>query len=396
MNNLNDITCPSCGHHFQVEQALAKDIEAKLKTEFTKKETELKLKEADFEAKKADMNKIFLERISKEREQILKETEVDLKKRFEAQMGMMNEELEKTRKEKLDLQRVQLENERLKHSMAEQQMKMELEYEKKMRESVNLQADSIRKLLSEEFELKVKEKEIQLQSMTNQINEMKKRAEQGSMQLQGEAFELVLEEMLRDTFRFDLIEEVGKGVKGSDVVQTVRNSFGESCGKIIYESKRTKNFSQEWIQKLKADLGSQKADIAIIVTEAMPKDMDGFGQKDGVWICLYSEVKNLAYVLRESLLRYHSALVAQENKGDKMVMLYSYLTSNEFKIQIEAMVEGFVSMKDSIMKERMVMEKMWKEREKQIEKVLINASGFYGSIKGIAGNSIPDLKMLEE
>jgi len=396
MNNLNDITCPSCGHHFQVEQALAKDIEAKLKIEFTQKEAELKLKEADFEAKKADMNKIFLERISKEREQIQKETESDLKKRFEAQMGMMNEELEKTRKEKLDLQRVQLENERLKHSMAEQQMKLELEYEKKMRESVNVQADSIRKLLSEEFELKVKEKEIQLQSMTNQINEMKKRAEQGSMQIQGEAFELVLEEMLRDTFRFDLIEEVGKGVKGSDVIQTVRNSFGESCGKIIYESKRTKNFSQEWIHKLKADLGGQKADIAIIVTEAMPKDMDGFGQKDGVWICLYSEVKNLAYVLRESLLRYHSALVAQENKGDKMVMLYSYLTSNEFRIQIEAMVEGFMSMKDSIMKERMVMEKMWKEREKQIEKVLINASGFYGSIKGIAGNSIPDVKMLED
>ncbi|MBY0427396.1 MAG: DUF2130 domain-containing protein [Cytophagales bacterium] len=396
MNNLNDITCPSCGHHFQVEEVLAKGIEAKYKATFAQKETELKQKEAEFEAKKADMNKIFLERISKEREQIMKETELDLKKRFEAQMGMMNEELEKTRKEKLDLQRVQLENERLKHSMAEQQMKLELEYEKKMRETVNSQADSIRKMLSEEFELKVKEKEIQLQSMTNQINEMKKRAEQGSMQLQGEAFELALEEMLRDTFRFDLIEEVGKGVRGSDVIQTVRNAHGEACGKIIYESKRTKNFSQEWIQKLKSDLGGQKADIAVIVTEAMPKDMDGFGQKDGVWICLFSEVKSLAYVLRESLLRYHSALSAQENKGDKMVMLYNYLTSNEFKIQIEAMVEGFVAMKDSIMKERMVMEKMWKEREKQIEKVLINASGFYGSIKGIAGNSIPDVKMLEE
>lgn len=215
------------------------------------------------------------------------------------------------------------------------------------------------------------------------------------MQLQGEVMELALEELLRGQFPFDTIEEVAKGTRGADCIQTVRNKTAQTCGKIIYESKRTKAFTQDWIEKLKVDMRAQQADIAVIVTEALPRDMEGFGFRDGVWICRFAEVKPLAFLLRDSLLRIHTALITQENKGDKMHLLYDYLTGNEFRQNIEAVVEGFLSLKDGIVRERVQMEKLWKEREKQLEKVLLNTTQFYGSIKGIAGNAVGDIKLLE-
>jgi hypothetical protein len=178
-------------------------------------------------------------------------------------------------------------------------------------------------------------------------------------------------------------------------VQVVRNNLAHTCGKIIYESKRTKAFTAEWIEKLKNDMRAQQADIAVIVTEVLPKDMDSFGFKDGVWICKFSDVKPLSFLLRDTLIKIQTALVSQENKGDKMQMLYNFLTGNEFKQNIEAVMEGFIALKDGITKEKIQMEKIWKEREKQLEKVLINTTQFYGSMKGIAGNAIGDLKMLE-
>lgn len=215
------------------------------------------------------------------------------------------------------------------------------------------------------------------------------------MQLQGEVQELALEELLRSAFPFDTIEEVAKGTRGADCIQLVKNNLAQPCGKIIYESKRTKAFTNEWIEKLKLDMRNQQADIAVIVTEVLPKDMDAFGFKDGVWICRFSDVKPLSFLLRDSLLKIHTALVSQENKGDKMHMLYDYLTGTEFRQNIEAVVEGFNSLKDNISKERLQMEKLWKEREKQLEKVLINTVQFYGSIKGIAGSAVSDIKLLE-
>jgi hypothetical protein len=178
-------------------------------------------------------------------------------------------------------------------------------------------------------------------------------------------------------------------------VQLVRNSLGQTCGKIIYESKRTKAFTNEWIEKLKTDMRAQQADVAVIVTEALPRDMDAFGMKDGVWICRFSEVKPIAFLLRDSLLRMHTATVSQENKGEKMQLLYNYLTGTEFRQNIEAVVEGFVSLRDGITREKIQMEKIWKEREKQLDKVLLNTTHFYGSIKGIAGSAVGDIKLLE-
>lgn len=255
--------------------------------------------------------------------------------------------------------------------------------------------EDIRKRIDENNQLKIKEKDMQLDSLRKQIDEMKRKAEQGSMQLQGEAQEVILEGMLRETFPFDLVEEVGKGVRGADVIQTVRNSSGKDCGKIIYESKRTKAFSDGWIEKLKGDLRGQKADLAVLVTETMPKDMEKFGMRDGVWVCSFNEVKGVAMILRDTLIKLTEVKLSQENKGDKMQMLYEYLTGNEFRQQMEAIVEGFSSMQEALAKEKLVTQKLWKEREKQLEKVLHNTVDMYGSIKGIAGKAVGDIKYLE-
>jgi hypothetical protein len=246
-----------------------------------------------------------------------------------------------------------------------------------------------------EYQMRMKELEKQLEDQKKLAEEMRRKAEQGSTQLQGEIQELALEEMLKTAYPFDIITEVGKGVRGADCIQTVRNNFGQVCGKIIYESKRTTNFSADWIEKLKADMRSLGAEIAVLVTKTMPKDMECFGIKDGVWICSYGEVKALTNVLRDGIIRIAGAVKSQENKGDKMHLLYDYLTSSEFAEQWKAIREGFMSMKLSIQRERDTMEKLWKAREKQLEKVLLNAAHIRGSVEGISGMDSVDLNLLE-
>ena len=189
---------------------------------------------------------------------------------------------------------------------------------------------------------------------------------------------------------------MGKGVRGADCIQTVRNQLGNEVGKIIFESKRTKDFTNDWIEKLKTDMRNLGADVAVIVTQALPKDMDRFGEKEGVYICTFSEVRSVVLLLRNALLKIYDAKKSQENKGDKMVMLYDYLIGNEFGEQWKAIREGFMSMKLSIQRERDTMEKLWKSREKQLEKVLLNAAHIKGSIEGIAGADAVNLNILDD
>ena len=189
---------------------------------------------------------------------------------------------------------------------------------------------------------------------------------------------------------------MGKGIEGADCIQAVYSKLGIECGKIIFESKRTKTFQSAWIEKLKTDMRNKQADVAILVTQVYPKEMNCFGERDGVWICSFSEVVALTSALRHTIIRIAETKKAEENKGEKMQMLYSYLTGTEFRQQIETIVEGFLSLKNSINKEKIQMEKIWKEREKQLEKVLLSTSGMYGSIKGIAGSSIGEIPLLED
>jgi hypothetical protein len=264
-----------------------------------------------------------------------------------------------------------------------------------MTEKLREEGEKIRTRESENVGLKLREKDKQLEDVKRQLDEMTRKVEQGSIQMQGEVQELALEETLKALFTYDEIREVGKGVRGADCIQIVRNSLGMECGRIAYESKRTKKFADDWIAKLKADALLEKADLCVIVTQAMPEGMEKIGQQDGVWIGQFHDVKGLAMVLRESLIRLHGAVASQANRGEKMQMLYDYMTGNEFRMQLEAIVDGFKSLKDGYEDEKLRMQKIWKEREKQLDKVLLNTAGMYGSIRGIAGSAVPEIKLLE-
>ena len=303
------------------------------------------------------------------------------------------EKLKQARQQQLDFLKKEQE-------LINKEAELELSVQKKLQEEREKLSIEIRKLEEQrnaaketEFQLRLKEMEEKLEAQRKLAEEMRRKAEQGSMQSQGEVQELLLEEMLRTAFPFDLITEVGKGVRGADCIQTIRNSFGQECGKIIFESKRTKDFSNDWIEKLKADMRSQGADVAVIITQALPKDMTNFGEKEGVWICSFAEAKAVVHMLRDAVIKIFNASKSQENRGDKMHLLYGYLTSREFAEQWQAIREGLMSMKLSIQKERDAMEKLWKQREKQLEKVLLNAADVRGSIEGISGTDV-DLNLL--
>lgn len=396
-----EVKCPGCSQSFQIEEVMAeeykKDLRQKMQVFTKQKEEEFRRKQEEFLAREKQQSLVFEERLASEKKQLQLQLEQNLRKSiasdFENERAMLissNKESE----EKLKLAR-QREMEFLQR---EQQLKnkeaeMELVLQRKLQEQRGELSEQIRKQEAEknnlketEHQLRVKELEKQLDDQKKLAEEMKRKAEQGSMQLQGEVQELILEELLRQSFPFDVISEVGKGVRGADCVQTVRNQFGQECGRIIYESKRTKDFGGDWIEKLKKDMRSQGVDVAVIVSQVYPKGMDCFGEKDGVWICSYEEVKAVAYILRDGVMKLFNANKSQENRGDKIHLLYRYLTSSEFSEQWKAVQEGFMSMKQSIQQERNAMEKLWKSREKQLEKVLLNAAFISGSIEGIAGS----------
>jgi len=408
---INNIKCPNCGHEFEPNDAIRDQVKKELnsKAEEWKKEKdeEFKKKEAAYAKQLSEKDHELAQKLAAEKEAITKKLKDQLQQSIAAdynnQITMLQQsvaenknKLEESRKKELEfLQKEQL----LKNKEAE----MEITIQKKMLEERELLKTQLQKeeqeknnLKEQEFQLRTRELEKQIEDQKKLVDEMKRKAEQGSMQLQGEVQELILEELLRNTFPFDKVQEVGKGVRGADCIQTVRNQFGIETGKIIYESKRTKDFSNEWIEKLKADMRTLGADVAIIVTQTLPKDMQQFGEKDGVYICTYIEVRSVALLLRNTILKLFDAKKSQENKGDKMVMLYDYLTNNEFNEQWKAIREGFMSMKLSIQRERDAMEKLWKAREKQLEKVLLNAAHIRGSIEGIAGSDAVNMNLLED
>jgi hypothetical protein len=260
---------------------------------------------------------------------------------------------------------------------------------------LTIEKEKIRKSEEDKNELRLRELEKQLEDQKKLTEEMKRKQEQGSIQMQGEVQELAIEEWLKERFPMDIIEEIKKGARGGDCIQVVNTPTRQNCGKIYYESKRTKDFQAAWIAKFKVDMREKAADIGVLVTEAMPPGFDRMGILDGVWVCSYEEFKGICAVLRETVIQLSMAVSSQENKGDKMHMLYDFLTSNTFRMQVEAIVEGFSAMKEALESEKRSMQRIWKEREKQIEKVITNTIDMYGSIKGIAGNAIQPVKALE-
>lgn len=386
------IKCPKCGNEFEPNESIREQI----KKELNQKATEWqKRKDEEYQLKMEEEKKRIQQHLE---ENIRRSISLD----YENQLRLLSQ-TNKDNEEKLkEARQQQLELFKKEQELKNREAELELSVQKKLQLERERLSTEIRKLeeqriatIETEYRLRMKEMEEKLETQRKLAEEMRRKAEQGSMQLQGEVQELALQEMLQATFPFDLILEVGRGVRGADCIQIVRSNFGQECGKIIYESKRTNAFANEWTEKLKTDMRNQGAEIAVIVTRTMPRDMDCFGIKDGVWVCDFSEVKALASVLREGVIRVFNTAKSNENKGDKMHLLYGYLTSSEFAEQWKAIREGFLAMKLSIQRERDAMERLWKAREKQLEKVLLSAAHIRGSIEGIGGMDAVDLNLLE-
>jgi hypothetical protein len=406
----NKINCPNCATEIDVQGMLSHQLEEEARLKFQKqlaaerkifedKEKALQDAKLDFEAKKRQENELFQERL----QQQLKEERKLLENKLKAQVLEENatafESLQKELNEKTtqvkELNLTKAEVEKLKREKEELKSVAEADAQKKMSEILALEREKIKKSEEDRNELRIKELMLQLEKQKELTDEMRRKQEQGSMQLQGEVQELAIEEWLMSNFPLDTIDEIKKGARGGDCIQIVNTQTRQNCGKIYYESKRTKDFQPVWIEKFKADMREKGADIGVLVTEAMPSQLDRVGSIDGVWICTFDEFKGLSGVLRSSIIQLSMAVASQENRGDKMHMLYDYLTSNTFRMQVEAIVEGFSSMKNALESEKRSMQRIWKEREKQIDKVITNTIDMHASIRGIAGSAIQAVKALE-
>ncbi len=420
-NQTRPFICPNCQEPINVNEALYKQIERENQSRFLAQQKEF---EKEVNEKRAQYQSYF--KNLEQKEEALKEREKEQQAKFdeavkqasalalqderakiieearknaflEQQKGLelLQKELEEKSKQVQELHQKEAEIERLKRENNEAESRLKAENEKKLNEKLETEREKIEKALHEKNELKFKQQEEQLEMLRNELKNAQRKAELSSQQLQGEVQELAIEEFLRQKFPLDCIEEIKKGQRGGDCIQVVHTREFQNCGKIYYESKRTKEFQKAWVEKLKSDMREIGADVGVIVSEALPKEMERMGLFEGVWVCSFEEFKGLSAVLREGIIQVGLAKKSQENKGDKVNLLYHYLTSSEFSMQVNAIIEGFERLRVDLESEKRAMNRIWKSREKQMEKVFEGTINMYGSIKGIVGNAIGQVKALE-
>ena len=353
------INCPSCGTEFPLSQGVLDNIRTDISKEIesevvdkTKKESAEKIEDLEKQLDK-------------------KSTQIDELKKQEKQLRIKTQELEEKEKD-IDLE--------ILRGIDKEKAKVE---------------EAAKKKITEEFNLQLKAKDKEIEDFKKTAEELKGKLEQRSQQLLGEVAELELEDLLKQYFPVDEITPVGKGIKGADVIQHVKNSSGQECGSIIWESKNTKNWNSGWIIKLKEDQRKEKADIAVIASVALPADIDSFDKRDGVWITNFNLIYQVALILRQNLVGLQSIRIAQTGMGEKVDLLYSYLCGIEFKQRVVGMVEAFSQMQEDLNRERRSMEQIWSKREKQIQKFVRNISGMYGDVRGIIGGALPEIETLE-
>lgn len=400
------IKCPYCSRDIPLTETLSSQIKEGVRKEFEDKararELELKKREDALVGK------------SREVDEAKRSIEESLARRLAVEKAKLVDAAQKKAKEELlvELKNLKDENDEKAKLLAEARGK-ELELRKQAREleeakktveldvarKIDAEREKIRQatleMFSEEHRLRDFEKEKKIADMQKMIDELKRKSEQGSQQAQGEALELDLESLLRSKFPADAVEPVPKGMRGADILQKVYTRTGVYCGSIAWESKRTKAWNDEWIAKLKEDQIEVKAEVAVIVTETLPKSVSSFSQIDGVWVTAIPLAGGLAEALRVALIQVAHSRLSAVGKNEKMESIYNYLTGTEFRQKVEAIVEAFKAMKEDLEAEKRLMNKNWAKREKQIEKVTMNTLRMYGDVQGISGKSLPELKSLE-
>ncbi len=407
------IICPNCKAEIKLTESLAAPLieatrqqyEQKIaqkEADVAKRETGIREQQADLTKARESIDEQVISRLKPEREKIVAEE-------FKRARLMMATDLEQKVKEVADLQEVLNERDiklaeaqkaqadliRKQRELDDAKREMDLTIEKRVQESLVVVRDKAKQEAEMGLKLKVLEKEEQIASMQRQIEELKRKAEQGSQQLQGEVQELELESLLRQRFPLDTIEPVAKGEFGGDVLHRVNSPQGQYCGTILWESKRTKNWSDAWLPKLRDDQRSAKAEVALIVSQVLPKGIETFDFIDGVWVTEPRCAIPVATALRQYLIELSGARQAGQGQQTKMELVYQYLTGPRFRHRIEAIVEKFSDMQADLDKERKVMTRLWAKREEQIRGVIESTAGMYGDLQGIAGRTLQEIEGLD-
>ena len=407
------ITCPNCKAEIKLTESLAapliestrKQYEQRIAekdTEVAKRETAIRDQQAALAKARESLDEQVAEKLKIERTTIAAEEakkarlllagDLEIKTK---ELGELQEVL-KQRDEKLaEAQKAQAELIRKQRELDDAKREMDLTIEKQVQASLATVRDKAKLEAEESLKLKVAEKEETISAMQRQIEVLKRKAEQGSQQLQGEVQEVELESQIRAAFPMDTVEPVPKGEYGGDLVQRVAGSGGQPCGTILWESKRTKNWSDGWLPKLREDQRAAKAEIALIVTQVLPKGVDSFTLIDGVWVASPRYAIPVAVALRHSLIEIATARQATEGQQTKMELIYQYLTGPRFRHRIEAIVEKFSDMHEDLEKERKTMTRLWAKREEQIRCVIESTAGMYGDLQGIAGKTLQEIEGLE-
>jgi hypothetical protein len=406
------IICPSCRTEIKLTESLAaplvgytrRDYETRLAqkdAEVAKREAGLRDREEAITKAKEQLDEQVADKVRLERTRISAEEAKKAKLAYQSDLDQKSKELAdlselmKDRDAKLaEAQKAQAEVLRRQRELDDAKRELDLTVEKRIQEGLAATREQARKEAEESLKLKVLEKEQTIASMQKQIEELKRKSEQGSQQLQGEVQELELEALLRARFPRDTIESVPKGEHGGDALQHVAGVNGQPCGTIIWESKRTKNWSDGWLAKLREDQRAAKAEIAVIVSQSLPKEVDTFGIVDGVWVTHTKTVLPLAVTLRHTLIEVASARQASDGQQTKTEMIYQYLTGPRFRQRVEAIVEAFSTMQEDLDKEKKAIIKQWAKREEQIDRVMQATAGMYGDLQGIAGKTIQEIEGL--
>ncbi len=407
------IACPQCSFKIPLTESLAAPLLAT-----TRKQYELKIQQKDEEVAKREhgmrekekqlaetkrtlddqINEQVSQQLKAERARITAEEAKRAKQASAAEIEAKVHELAeltevlKARDEKLAAaQTAQVEVMRKQRELDDAKRELELTIEKRIQDGLGEARTAAKREAEDGLRLKVMEKDQTIASMQKKIEELKQKAEQGSQQLQGEVQEMDLENLLRAKFPFDSIEPVAKGEFGGDVLQTVVNLSGQSCGSILWESKRTKNWSDAWLVKLRDDQRKAKAEVSVLVSQVLPKGIETFGDIDGVWVTSPRDAFPVAAVLRHSLMQVSTARQVMEGQQTKAELVYQYLTGPRFRHRVEAIVESFSSMKEDLDKERKAITKQWAKRETQIERMMNATVGMHGDMQGIAGKSLQEI-----
>ena len=400
------ITCPHCASEFQIDQVISAQLTAELRQEFeqefsakaqhlAKEKEKVAELQKQVELAKQEIDEQVKQALAKERSALLSKARVEAQQAVAVDLQDREEQLKASQEQLKSLKKQELELHKKNRELVEQAENQELEVARRIEQERKLIRETALRQADEQSQLKRAEDKLMIESLRKQIDDLQRKAEQGSQQLQGEAQEIVLENLLLSLFPGDIVEGVGKGVRGADVIQRVIDSNGRECGAILWESKRTKNWSDQWLSKAIDDQQAARTTCACIISSVIPASIQHFGELNGVWVASWSCARSIATVLRRVLMETHQARMASEGQQCKKEQVYNYLSGPEFRNRIRGLVEPYIEMQADLEAEKRAFNTRWNKRQKQLDRALASTTGLYGDLQGIIGSGLKEIEGMD-